>query len=309
MIIKNLHIVSLLILIYAFSTCVRSREVSAHQKAIQIEDSIKQDIANVYAAKYNIVSKKDYDLLMPVMPGHITSQILERISYISSYNNKTLNPNWVAWHLKSEHTNGPYNRNGVPYYADDGTVYGIGKVSEETLKNSYFVDLESKEPRQRLSDWTREYNMSHGHMCPAADNKWDKAAMNQSFLLTNMCPQDEKLNGAGWARLEDKCRSWAQKYGDIYIVTGPIFNEPISRTIGKSRMAVPDAFFKVILCLQGAPKAIGFVYRNDSSSQSYRDNVCSVDKVEDITGFDFFSSLPDNIQDDIEKKADLKKWD
>jgi endonuclease G len=309
LIIKNLHIVSLLILIYAFSTCVRSREVSAHQKAIQIEDSIKQDIANVYAAKYNIVSKKDYDLLMPVMPGHITSQILERISYISSYNNKTLNPNWVAWHLKSEHTNGPYNRNGVPYYADDGTVYGIGKVSEETLKNSYFVDLESKEPRQRLSDWTREYNMSHGHMCPAADNKWDKAAMNQSFLLTNMCPQDEKLNGAGWARLEDKCRSWAQKYGDIYIVTGPIFNEPISRTIGKSRMAVPDAFFKVILCLQGAPKAIGFVYRNDSSSQSYRDNVCSVDKVEDITGFDFFSSLPDNIQDDIEKKADLKKWD
>lgn len=131
---------------------------------------------------------------MPAMPDYVLSQILERLGYITSYNHDTKCPNWVSWHLTSGHTDGPYPRNGVPYYSNDGIVKGIGNVTQETCRNGYFVDLDANEPRQQLSDWTRDYNMSHGHMCPAGDNKWDKASMNQSFLLTNMCPQDEKLN-------------------------------------------------------------------------------------------------------------------
>ena len=235
-------------------------------------------------------------------------QILVRKGYCTSYNNETKCPNWVAWHLSREHTDGQFSRNGVPYYAEDGTVYGIGNITAEICKNGYFVDLEAKEPRQQLSDWTREYNMSHGHMCPAGDNKWDKVAMNQSFLLTNMCPQDEKLNGGGWQKLEEKCRSWANRFGEIYIVAGPIFNEPISRTIGEGQIAVPDAFFKVVLCIEGFPKAIGFIYKNDSSSQSIKDCVCSVDVVEELVGFDFFSSLPDKIEETIESESDLGQW-
>ena len=62
--------------------------------------------------------------------------------------------------------------------------------------------------------------MTHGHMCHAGDNKWDKAAMNQPFFLTDMCPQDEKLNGGGWKRPEEKCLTGAAQYGSIYIVAG-----------------------------------------------------------------------------------------
>jgi len=247
-------------------------------------------------------------LLVIDIPNSRSSQILKRKGYVVSYNHKKLCSNWVAWHLTREHTDGPFTRKGVPYFADDGTVYGVGHVTSETCKNSYFVDLEAEEPRQQLADWTRDYNMSHGHMCPAGDNKWDKAAMNQSFLLTNMCPQDEKLNGGGWKKLEEKCRSWANQYGEIYIVAGPIFNEPITRTMGKGKIAIPDAFFKVILCLQGTPKAIGFVYNNDSSSQVMKDRIRSVDEIETITGFDFFSSLPDDVEEEVESRADLRQW-
>lgn len=242
------------------------------------------------------------------MPGYVPSQILERLGYITSYNHDTKCPNWVAWHLTKERTDGPFPRKGVPYYDENGTAIGIGDVTPETQRGDYFLDLESKEPRQQLSDWTRDYNMSHGHMCPAGDNKWDKAAMNQSFLLTNMCPQDEKLNGGGWKKLEEKCRTWANQYGGIYIVAGPIFNEPITRTLGEGKIAVPDAFFKVVLCLEGTPKAIGFLFKNDSSSQSIKDCVCSVDSVEELTGFDFFYSLPDDIEDVVESDANLSKW-
>ena len=250
----------------------------------------------------------NHNVEIPSSSNFADEQILFRKAYTTSYNCNTKCPNWVAWHLTSEHTDGPFPRKGVPFYSNDRTVEGIGNVTQETCRNGYLVDLEAKEPRQQLSDWTRDYNMSHGHMCPAGDNKWDKTAMNQSFLLTNMCPQDEKLNGGGWKKLEEKCRTWANQYGDIYIVAGPIFNEPITRTLGEGKIAVPDAFFKVVLCLEVTPKAIGFLYKNDSSSQSIRDCACSVDNIEELTGLDFFYSLPDDIENIVESDSNLSKW-
>lgn len=255
-----------------------------------------------------VVSHKEDFIEISKSSQRVEEQILYRKAYTTSYNRKTKCPNWVAWNLTKEHTDGPFSRKGVPYYSDDGFVEGIGYVTQETCRNGYFVDLEAKEPRQKLSDWTRDYNMSHGHMCPAGDNKWDKAAMNQSFLLTNMCPQNEKLNGGGWKKLEEKCRTWANQYGNIYIVAGPIFYNSATRSLGEGRIAIPDAFFKVILCLEGVPKAIGFVYKNDSSSQSIKDCVCSVDSVEELTGFDFFYSLPDDIEDVVESDSNLANW-
>jgi endonuclease G len=236
-------------------------------------------------------------------------QMLSRIGYVTSYNKKTRNPNWVAWHLAKEHTDGPYPRKGVPYYGDDGSAYGIGVITQETFRNGYFVDLEAEKPRQEHSDW-REHpaNIDHGHVCPAADCKWSKEVMNQSFLLTNMCPQNHNLNEGDWATLEESCRKWANKYGDIYIVAGPIFYNADGKTFGANRIAIPDAFFKVVLCMQGTPKAIGFIFKNDSSSQPMRDQIKSVDEIEEITGLDFFSALPDSIEDKIEAISEFEKW-
>lgn len=240
---------------------------------------------------------------IPVIPMHLPSQLLRRKAYVTSYNRETRCPNWVAWRLTEEHTDGPYNRKGVPYYDDNGIAIGIGRVTEETQKGDYFADMECEEPRQSLFDWSTEYNMSHGHLCPAGDNRWDKAAMNQSFLLTNMCPQDRKLNGGGWQKLEDKCRSWARRYGEVWIVAGPIFREGVHRRLGD--IMIPEAFFKVVLCMKGEPRAIGFVYENTSESQSMAEQACTVDDIERITDYDFFSALPDSIEQRVEAMGDF----
>ena len=237
------------------------------------------------------------------MTDSIPSQLLRRKAYVTSYNRETRCPNWVAWRLTGEHTDGPYNRKGVPYYDDDGIAIGIGRVTEETQKGDYFADMECEEPRQSLYDWSTEYNMSHGHMCPAGDNRWDKEAMNQSFLLTNMCPQDRKLNGGWWQKLEDKCRSWARRYGEVWIVAGPIFREGVHRRLGD--IMIPEAFFKVVLCMKGEPRAIGFVYENTSESQSMAEQACTVDDIERITDYDFFSALPDSIEQRVEAMGDF----
>lgn len=246
---------------------------------------------------------------IPRLTEPMPEQILVREGYTASYNKNTKCPNWVAWHLTKEHTDGPYNRKGVPYYDETGNAIGIGPVNPDNQRGGYFLDRESEIPRQLLTDWfNNEYRMTHGHLCPAADNKWSKAAMNQSFLLTNMCPQEGRLNGGAWQKLEDKCRTWAKQYGDIYIVAGPVYNGKISRTIGASKVAVPDAFFKVVLCLKGTPKAIGFIYTNDTSRQSMSDAVRSVDAVEEITSIDFFYSLADDVETVIERQSNLNNW-
>ena len=312
MITRRAYIVLLFTTVLVLSACGRDRRHRArHHLTTETEvisSSLNGNGEEVTSAT-ELWSEEEFELLAPAMPGYVPSQILERLGYITSYNNDTKCPNWVAWHLTKERTDGPFPRKGVPYYDENGTAIGIGDVTPETQLGDYFLDLESKEPRQLLTDWpNNEYLMTHGHICPAADNRWSKAAMNQSFLLTNMCPQDEKLNGGGWKKLEEKCRTWAVLYGDIYIIAGPIINEPITRTLGKGRIAVPDAFFKVVLCLEGTPKAIGFLYKNDPSSQSIKDCVYSVDIVEELTGFDFFTSLPDDIEDVVESDANLAKW-
>ena len=311
--IRLIHIIFLFFTILVFSACRRDNRHRVHQGFVDepeiFSENQENSNSNLETAS-ELWMQPDLDLLIPSMSGNVPSQILKRIGYITSYNHDTKCPNWVAWHLTADRCDGNFSRRGVPYYDEDGIVIGIGLVTSETQHGNYILDQEAEEPRQLLSDWpNNEYDMSHGHICPAGDNKWSKAAMNQSFLLTNMCPQSEKLNGGAWKKLEEKCRIWAKQFCDIFIVAGPVYSEGIvSRTIGESKVAVPDAYFKVILYKGNSCNTVGFLYLNDDSSQPMRHAVRTVDEIEELTGFDFFSCIPDDIEDKIENRCDLNFW-
>ena len=210
--------------------------------------------------------------------------ILNKKCYIVSYNNETKIPNWVAWHLTENHVDGDIKRFG-----------------------GYWEDEEVPAPRARREDY-KGSEWSHGHMCPAGDNKWDSIAMRETFLLTNICPQHRSLNSGLWNKIEQDCRNWAKQYGDLYIVCGPVLYNKEHETIGDNKVVVPEAFFKVILCLQGPPKAIGFVIKNNEGKKKKDQFVNTVDDVERITGIDFFPALPDDIENKVEEKADIGDW-
>ena len=146
-------------------------------------------------------------------------------------------------------------------------------------------------------------------MCPAGDNKWDDVAMYDTFLFTNCCPQNGNLNSGDWNQIEMSCRRWAQKYGDIYIVCGPILFRQKHETIGPNKIVVPEAFFKVVLCLNGKPKGIGFIRRNTETTRRNDLYVNSISEVERITGMTFFPTLPKEIAESVKSKADLRDWD
>jgi endonuclease G len=104
------------------------------------------------------------------------------------------------------------------------------------------------------------------------------------------------------------CRQWAKKYGEVYVVCGPVLMNRKHETIGSNNVVVPEAFFKVVLCLKGEPKAIGFVIRNNEGKKKRDQFINSVDEVERITGYDFFPALPDDVENVVEAKADIKEW-
>ena len=214
-----------------------------------------------------------------------SEQLLKRTAYTASYNQKTRNPNWVGWVLTAEHTDGPYERKGIKFEEDE----------------------EVPAPRARYSDIREsECGYQRGHLCPAADNKWSFKTQKEAFLMTNICPQNGDLNQRDWKYLEQDCREWALKYGKIYIVAGPIFNKKRPKTVGENKVAVPDAFFKVVLMVPESggkdAKAAGFVYDNKEGHHPASHYQKTIDEVERMTHLDFFHQLDDQIENDIESR-------
>ncbi len=146
-----------------------------------------------------------------------------------------------------------------------------------------------------------------GHMAPANDMRWSRQSMQDCFLMTNICPQDHDLNGGSWNKLELKVHDWAKRYGKIIVATGPIFNGRSVR-IGKNNdIVVPAGFFKVVLD-PSRNCAIGFVYDNHEGGGGVSRHACSVRDVERVTGHDFFSALPDNVERQVESSFNYQQW-
>lgn len=246
---------------------------------------------NIYADKQQTQIERlsygqDYSqgMEIPAKLKNTSELILKRKAYTVSYNTQTLIPNWVAWKLKAEYVDGNLERS-----------------------NDFREDTSVPLPRATKEDY-RKSGWSRGHMFPAGDAKWDKQAMSESFLLTNICPQDTRLNSGDWNEIEKACRVWAKKYGEIYIVCGPLFYNTQHTTIGRNSVVVPEAFFKVVLRLQPQPKAIGFVCKNKSQNKTKDQYVNSVDEIERMTGMDFFPLLDDKVESVVESDADISEW-
>lgn len=193
-------------------------------------------------------------------------------------------PNWVSWELTRDEAAGTEPR--ANNFARDYDVDGCADPSD-----------------YRGSGYDR------GHMVPAADMKWSRQAMTESFYMTNICPQAKALNTGAWKKLEEKCRQWALRDSAIVIVCGPVLTDQIDKFIGENRIAVPKRFFKVILApYANPPRGIGFIMPNSRVEGGMQCAAVSIDQVESVTGHDFFSELPDSIEDMVESECRFNYW-
>ncbi|WP_302314411.1 DNA/RNA non-specific endonuclease, partial [uncultured Parabacteroides sp.] len=181
--------------------------------------------------------------------------------------------------------------------------------SKKTERSNKFVsDPLVKGATATNEDYTRT-GYDRGHLAPAGDMKWSAKAMRESFYLSNICPQKPKLNRGIWKDLEEQCRLWALDNGSLLIVTGPVITGDMKR-LGKNKVAIPKSFYKV-LCYhtEKGYKGIGFLFENrDYKDNSLKSMVIPIDSVEKVTGIDFFPSIPDDQEKEMEAAVDWSSW-
>lgn len=139
--------------------------------------------------------------------------------------------------------------------------------------------------RSELSDFSRS-GMDRGHTYPAADAQ-TPAGKDESFLLSNMVPQDPNCNRGIWNDIEGAVRKEAKRRGKLYVVTGPIFAGGQLRAL-KGRVFVPSGLFKAVYDPARREGAAYVV--NNQPGDAY--TVVSLAELERFTGINLFPTLP-----------------
>ncbi|CAD5123269.1 DgyrCDS11628 [Dimorphilus gyrociliatus] len=203
-------------------------------------------------------------------------------NHVLSYNAASRIPFWVAEHLTKDSLSGKANRKFSDFKPDP---------SIENLFMSENSDYWN-------SGWSR------GHMAPAGDNKHDQEAMDESFLLTNIVPQDLSNNAGFWNRLEMYCRKLVKNYDDVRIFSGPVMVPETDqdgniyvkyRVIGKNHVAVPTHLFKVIVADSADSNQFvaAFLVPNKpiTFERKLRDYQVDVSRIESLIGFRLLPNL------------------
>ena len=218
------------------------------------------------------------------LPSGMKNVVCHYSGFTSYFNPETHIPNCVAYEIIESETTGDEPRKKS--FEADHTIDGCAESSD--YRNSGY---------------------DRGHMAPAADMKWSKVAMEESFLMTNICPQVKSLNSGIWHRLEQRVREWAARDSSIIVACGPIFTpgKPVEQ-IGEIGVAVPHRFFKALYA-PGRNIGIAFIFDNDKVKGELRKYAVTIDSVERETGLDLFYNLPDDIENEVENQCNYKLWE
>lgn len=174
---------------------------------------------------------------------------------------------------------------------------------KDNFKQDPLISTQSAHP----NDY-KNTGFDRGHLIPAADLKWTKAGMRESFYMSNISPQVPAFNRGIWKKLENMVRNWTMQNDSLYIVTGPYLQQ-IEKRIGENKVAVPRYYFKAILDIsyKDGYKAAGFWLPNQKGDETALEPI-SIDELERLTGIDFFSYSDLQTIEEIESKIQKRYW-
>ena len=179
-------------------------------------------------------------LLSVGIPKGVSNQVLNYQAIRVNFNPSLHIPNCVAYELTA-------------------TMVSMADAPDHESRKNYNYAKDSR-VKSCPENWEyRGSGYSRGHMAPAMDMRWDKTAMKECFYMTNMCPQDTKLNNDHWRVLEEKVHRWAKRE----VVYAPE---------------------------QG--RAIAFIYENKPCPGNFSKYAVTVAEVERRTGLTFSTAIP-----------------
>ena len=148
----------------------------------------------------------------------------------------------------------------------------------ENVKKSYFLKDSLVVPRTLSHSAYTNSGYDRGHLLPAADMKWNQLAMDETFLMSNVSPQNPYFNRNGlWRKLETKVREWVVNHNPLIIIVGGVLTDDLPKLGGKT-VSVPKYYFKIILNEQDF-SSVSFLLENKKDAGLLSSFVVSVDSI------------------------------
>lgn len=210
-------------------------------------------------------------------------QYLCRMGYAVHYNYRTMTPEYVVERVNIAMATGSHRR-----------------------RDDFRPDPEvPPQFRATLQDYAGQ-PFDRGHVAAAGNNTHDPRAMSETFLLTNMIPQDRNNNRGVWKQLETITRDWVIRHGELFIISGPIYNQEFVR-IGRG-VGVPNGLFKIVVDPRNQ-RIIAFMLPNaPMGANDFPRHIVSVAEIEQVTGLRFFPQMPPQAQHVKTQRANLQDW-
>ena len=289
---------------------VESKEANEKEDVKKSEVNASGDFESDYVENHPLFFGNPSDAIGDVnVPKNY---LMEKPQFIISYNNEKLIPNWVGWHLGNE---------------DLGEAERSDKfVPDVTLPESWY--------QVRKEDYQfNMYGFDRGHVCPSADKTATSEDNEATFLMTNMIPQSPNCNRIVWMHLESYERELVEQGNELYIFAGPhgvggtgsrgYFEEiVINKKNGDVyKITVPAYSWKVIMILSESDDDVNAIsddteviavsipntqdckfIKDTEEKADWHDYICSINDIEQMTGYDFFELLEDNLEETLESK-------
>lgn len=210
-------------------------------------------------------------------------------------------------------------------YASLWTAYPLYKATTGGSRRESWAANPNLKTSEQINIWNGSYGVNYGstiyargHQIPDADRSGNSTMQMHTYYATNLVPQiQDKFNGGIWMNLESAIRNAIPASDTLYVVTGVTF-----KTVGGSenikyiqpkhdtkKCPVPNYFWKVVMKVKRSgnkitsSSAVGFWFEHKQYSDSYTNYAVSVDRIEELTGFDFFVNLPDGVEATAESNS------
>jgi endonuclease G len=214
-------------------------------------------------------------------------RVLTNEGYIVGYSDTLGNPLWAAYRMQD-----------------------LAKLPKPAARPDKFETDRRTAARVSPDDYSGS-GYDRGHLAPnfAIATRYGAKAQRETFLMSNITPQLHSLNAGLWRELELKiATSYPARYGEVWVLTGPVFGEQPRRLRGG--VLIPDAFFLIVIDEnEGKLRTLAMIVpqeaRSDANPASF---LTSIDDVQRRTGLDFLSELEDAAEREIEQVRATRIW-